>query len=79
MLEFLFDLPLVVTGPAIIGHLCLFAIIGLLAVRRRVLPCLHIRAGDSHFTGTMVHSVMVFYSAEISDCRPILINWSTIN
>ena len=66
MLEFLFDLPLVVTGTAIIGSLCLFAVVGLLVVRRRVLPRLHIQAGDSHFIGTMVHSVMVFYGLAVA-------------
>ena len=66
MIEFLFDMPLVVTGPAIIGSLCLFAVVGLLVVRRRVLPRLHIQAGDSHFTGTMVHSVMVFYGLAVA-------------
>jgi hypothetical protein len=66
MLEFLFDLPLVVTGPAIIGSLCLFAVAGLLVVRHRVLPRLHIQAGDSHFTATMVHSVMVFYGLAVA-------------
>jgi hypothetical protein len=38
MLESLFDFPLVVAGPAIILLLCLFAISGLLLVRRLVLP-----------------------------------------
>jgi hypothetical protein len=66
MLEFLFDMPLVVTGPAIIGSLCLFAVIGLLVVRRRVIPRLRIQPGDSHFTGTMVHSVMVFYGLAVA-------------
>ena len=66
MLEFLFDIPLMVAGPAIIGSLFLFAVVGLLVVRRRVLPRLHIRAEDSHFTGTMVHSVMVFYGLAVA-------------
>ena len=66
MLEFLFDMPLMVTGPAIIGSLCLFAVVGLLVVRRRVLTRLHVQAGDSHFTGTMVHSVMVFYGLAVA-------------
>jgi Protein of unknown function (DUF4239) len=66
MLEFLFDIPLVVAGPAIIGSLFLFALVGLLVVRRWVLPHLHIQAGDSHFTGTMVHSVMVFYGLAVA-------------
>jgi len=66
MLEFLFDIPLMVAGPAIIGSLFLFAVVGLLVVRRRVLPRLHIRVEDSHFTGTMVHSVMVFYGLAVA-------------
>jgi hypothetical protein len=66
MLEFLFDLPLLITGPAIVGSLCLFAVAGLVVVRRRVVPRLHIQAEDSHFTGTMVHSVMVFYGLAVA-------------
>jgi hypothetical protein len=34
MFEFLFVLPLVITGPAIVGSLCLFAAAGLAAVHR---------------------------------------------
>jgi hypothetical protein len=35
MLESIFDIPLVIAGLAIVGSLCLFAIGGLLLVRRR--------------------------------------------
>lgn len=66
MFEYLFDLPLIITGPAIIVLLILFALVGLLVVRRRVLPRLHIQAHDSHFIGTMVHSVMVFYGLAVA-------------
>jgi hypothetical protein len=66
MFESLFDLPLVVTGPAIILSLCLFATGGLLLVRRRVLPRLRIHHEDSHFAGAMVHSVMVFYGLALA-------------
>jgi hypothetical protein len=66
MFESLFDLPLVVAGSAIIGSLCLFAIGGLLLVRRRVLPRLRIHHEDSHFSGAMVHSVMVFYGLALA-------------
>ena len=38
VLESLFDLPLLITGPAIVGSLCLYALVGLVAVRRYVLP-----------------------------------------
>ena len=66
MLEFIFDLPLIVTGPAIVGSLCLFAIGGLLLVRRFVLPHLRIHHEDAHFSGAMVHSVMVFYGLALA-------------
>ena len=66
MLQFIFDLPLIVTGPAIVGSLCLFAIGGLLLVRRYVLPHLRIHHEDAHFSGAMVHSVMVFYGLALA-------------
>src|ERR1700758_5763644 len=66
MLEPIFDLPLIITGPAIVGSLCLFAIGGLLLVRRHVLPRLRIHHEDAHFSGAMVHSVMVFYGLALA-------------
>lgn len=66
MLGFLFDLPLVITGTAMIVCLCLFAIGGLLLIRRCVLPHLRIHDEDSHFSGAMVHSVMVFYGLALA-------------
>jgi hypothetical protein len=66
MFESLFDLPLVITGPVIIGSLCLFAVVGLLLVRRRVLPRLRVDSGDSEFTGSMLQSVMVFYGLAVA-------------
>ena len=66
VLEFLFDLPLVITGPAIVAGLCLFAIGGLFLVRRRVLPRLRIHVEDSEFSGSMVQSVMVFYGLAVA-------------
>ena len=53
MLESIFDIPLVIAGLAIVGFLCLFAIGGLLLVRRRVLPHLRIHDEDSHFCAAM--------------------------
>jgi hypothetical protein len=61
MVDVLFRLPLIVTGPAIIVALCLFALVGLHVVRRRVLPLLRIHIEDAEFGGSMVQSVMVFY------------------
>ena len=66
MFEFLFDLPLLITGTAIVGSLCLFAIGGLLLVRRRVLPRLRIHVEDSEFSGSMVQSIMVFYGLAVA-------------
>jgi hypothetical protein len=66
MLEFLFDLPLLITGPAIIGSLWLFAVAGLVVVRRQVLPRLRIQVADSEFAGAMLQSVMVFYGLAVA-------------
>lgn len=66
MLESFFDLPLLVTGPGIIASLCLFAIAGLLFVRRWVLPRLRIQAEDSEFTGSLMQSIMVFYGLAVA-------------
>lgn len=65
MFEFLFDYPLV-TGVAIIVALCVYAVVGLLLVRRRVLPRLRIEQADSEFTGAMLQSVMVFYGLAVA-------------
>ena len=66
MLEFLFDLPLVISGLAIVGSLCLFGVAGLVLVRRRVLPRLRIQPEDSDFRGAMVQSIMVFYGLAVA-------------
>jgi hypothetical protein len=66
MLEFIFDIPLVIAGPVVIGALCLFAIGGLLVVRRTVLPRLRIRVEDSEFSGSMLQAVMVFYGLAVA-------------
>ena len=61
MFESLFDLPLLLVGPAIIILLCLYSVIGMLLVRRVLIPKLRIHTEDSEFSGSMVQSVMVFY------------------
>ncbi len=66
MFEFLFDLPLVVTGPAVVSALCLFAVAGLVVVRRRVLPRLRIDTADSEFSGATLQAVMVFYGLAVA-------------
>jgi hypothetical protein len=66
MFEFLFDFSLWMAGLVIIGSLCLFAVIGLLVVRRFVLPRLNVVVEDSEFTGSMMQSVMVFYGLAVA-------------
>jgi hypothetical protein len=66
MFESLFDLPLWIAGSVILGSLSLFAVTGLLVVRRRVLPRLRVAAEDSEFTGAMMQSVMVFYGLAVA-------------
>ncbi len=61
MVESLFDLPLIIAGPVIIASLCTFAIVGLVSVRRFLLPRLRIQVADSEFSGALVQCVMVFY------------------
>jgi hypothetical protein len=66
MPDILFDLLLAITGPMIIGGLCLCAISGLLLIRRFVLPRLRIHIDDSQFSGSMVQCVMVFYGLAVA-------------
>ena len=66
MFEFLFDLPLLTVGAAIIVTLCLFANVGLIVVRRKVIPRLNVDPADSEFTGAMLQSVMVFYGLAVA-------------
>lgn len=66
MFESLFDVPLLIAGAAIIGSLCLFAVIGLVLARRFVLPRLRIRIEDSEYAGGMLQSIMVFYGLAVA-------------
>ena len=66
MFEFVFDLPLLFAGPAIVAVLCLFGLTGLACVRKRVLPRLNVRLEDSEFSGAMLQSVMVFYGLAVA-------------
>ncbi|MFZ1218383.1 MAG: DUF4239 domain-containing protein, partial [Chthoniobacterales bacterium] len=66
MPEFIFDLPLLITGPAIVILLCLYGVFGLLIVRRCVLPRLRTDVHDSEFSGAMLQAVMVFYGLAVA-------------
>lgn len=66
MFEFLFDTPLLIAGPVIVVSLCSFGLVGLLVVRRGVLPRLRIHDSDSGFCGAMQQAVMVFYGLVVA-------------
>lgn len=66
MFESLFDIPLWIAGTIIMASLCVFSVVGLLLVRRLLLPRLRIQEGDSEFTGAMMQSVMVFYGLAVA-------------
>ena len=66
MSESFFDLPLLVAGPAIVGSLCLYGIVGLSILRRYVLPRLRSQDSNSDFTGAMLQAVMVFYGLAVA-------------
>jgi hypothetical protein len=66
LFDSLFDYPLWIAGTVIIGTLCAFCVVGLLVVRRVLLPRLRVNAGDSEFTGAMLQSVMVFYGLAVA-------------
>src|SRR5436305_12119132 len=61
MFESFFALPLLLTGAIIIGSLSVYGVVGLILVRRYILPRLQIEDADSDFCGAMQQAVMVFY------------------
>ena len=61
MLEYLDELPLAVAGLLIVAPLLLYAVGGLLLVRRFVLPRLRISVEDSEFCGSIVQCTLAFY------------------
>ena len=62
----IFELPLVVSGPAIVIGLSLFAMSGLVFVRKRILPHWRVNPADSEFAGAMVQSIFVFYGIALA-------------
>jgi hypothetical protein len=61
VLEYLDELPLTVAGLLIVAPLLLYAVGGLLLVRRFVLPRLRISVEDSEFCGSIVQCTLAFY------------------
>jgi hypothetical protein len=66
VLDSLFDLPLVIAGPAIVAGICALALTGLAVARRYLLPRLRVGPADSDVTGAMLQSVMVFYGLAVA-------------
>ena len=66
MFRYIFELPLVVSGPAIVIGLSLFAMSGLVFVRKRILPHWRVNPADSEFAGAMVQSIFVFYGIALA-------------
>src|SRR5947208_8509654 len=66
MLESLFDLPLLIAGPIIVGSLCLYGVIGFAIVLLYILPRLLSQDSYSDFTGAMLQAVMVFYGLAVA-------------
>jgi hypothetical protein len=60
-MDILFDLPLMVSGPALIAVLVGGSILGLNWFRRSQLPRLRFGESDGDFSTAMVTSIMVFY------------------
>ena len=60
-MDFLFDLPLILSGPALIAILVGLSLLGLEWFRRTQLPRLRFGEKDGDFCAAMVASIMVFY------------------
>lgn len=58
---FLFDLPLILTGPGLIAVLVGVSLLGLEWFRKSQLPRLRFGEADGDFSTAMVTSIMVFY------------------
>ncbi|HET9326993.1 MAG TPA: DUF4239 domain-containing protein [Candidatus Eisenbacteria bacterium] len=60
-MSFLFDLPLLLSGPLVIGGLVLVGNLGLHWFRKHRLPRLKFGEGDGDFLAAVLASIMVFY------------------
>jgi hypothetical protein len=65
-MTWVFDLPLIVSGPALLLLLLAFSLGGLAFFRRRVLPTLRFKPDESTFGAGMVSSIMVFYGLSMA-------------
>src|SRR5262245_66441097 len=60
-MKFLFDLPLIVSGPVLIAVLVGTSLAALTWFRKHHLPRLRFGEGDVEFGAAMLASIMVFY------------------
>ena len=60
-MSFLFNLPLILAGPILIGGFVGVSILGLNWFRKHALPRLRFGDGDVEFSAAMLASIMVFY------------------
>src|SRR5262245_9626983 len=65
-MDFVFNLPLIVSGPVLILLLIAFALGGLTLYRKYQLPKLRVGHGDSDFSAGMVAAIMVFYGLALA-------------
>lgn len=65
-MTWVFDLPLIVSGPILLLLLMAFSLGGLAFFRRRVLPRLRFKQDESTFGAGMVSSIMVFYGLSMA-------------
>jgi hypothetical protein len=63
MFDFVFDLPLAVSGAAVILILCIYGVGGVLLTRRWIMSRLRVTADDSDFCGSMVQSINWFMTS----------------
>ncbi|MGH8622378.1 MAG: DUF4239 domain-containing protein, partial [Burkholderiales bacterium] len=66
MFDFIFDIPLLITGIVLVVVMSSLAAAGLFFVRRRVLPRLRFTEEDAVFGSTMLLSIMVFYGLTVA-------------
>jgi hypothetical protein len=66
MFEWVFDLPMLVTGPGIVAALILFSFVGLRLTRRYVLSRMQIDPEDSDFSSGMLQAVMTVYGLALA-------------
>lgn len=66
MPDFIFDIPLLITGPVLVVIMGSLAAAGLHVVRRHVLPRFRFTAEDAVFSSTMLLAIMVFYGLTVA-------------